>query len=217
MLDLEGRDLRVGAAKGRDTQGRGHKKMIESVLKTKEKREMMECGDDRTRDEDVCGRKQEHQREAGNLPGWQGNLLTGDVCNSLAKWNSHAELQPLLRKQEQESGGGGLSLGIPWSQQWACSSLLGSPWPGTLGSFEPHCNSHRSQMQTTFSIYGGWHFHSLWVLLLLFCFWAYLCIFTHLKQCFGLLATGKLQICPVVDSGQRGPRQPFPQVSDCFG
>lgn len=66
---LEGRDLRVGTAQGGDTQGRGHRKMIERVIKTQEKREMMECGEDRTRDEDVCGRKQEHQREAGNLPG----------------------------------------------------------------------------------------------------------------------------------------------------
>lgn len=66
---LEGRDLRVGAAQGGDTQGRGHGKMIERVIKTQEKREMMECGEDCTRDEDVCGRKQEHQREAGNLPG----------------------------------------------------------------------------------------------------------------------------------------------------
>lgn len=42
MLGLEGRDLRIGAAKGRDTHKRGHRKMIESVIKTKEKREMME-------------------------------------------------------------------------------------------------------------------------------------------------------------------------------
>lgn len=38
MLGLEGRDLRIGAAKGRDNQGRGHRKMIESVIKTKEKK-----------------------------------------------------------------------------------------------------------------------------------------------------------------------------------
>lgn len=69
MLGLEGRDLRIGAAKGRDTHGRGHWKMIESVIKTKEKKEMMECGEDRTRDEDVCGRERKHQREASNLPG----------------------------------------------------------------------------------------------------------------------------------------------------
>lgn len=69
MLGLEGKDLRAGPAKVRDTHGRGPRKMIEGVIKTKERREMMECGEDCARDEDVCGRKQEYQRETGNLPG----------------------------------------------------------------------------------------------------------------------------------------------------
>lgn len=43
MLEFKGRDPRVGTAKGRDARGRDHRKMIESVIKTKEKREMMEC------------------------------------------------------------------------------------------------------------------------------------------------------------------------------
>lgn len=69
MLEFKGREPRAGTAKGRDARGRDHGKMIERVIKTKEKREMMECREARSRDEDACGRKQEHQREAGNLPG----------------------------------------------------------------------------------------------------------------------------------------------------
>lgn len=69
MLEFKGREPRAGTAKGRDAWGRDHGKMIERVIKTKEKREMMECREACSRDEDACGRKQEHQREAGNLPG----------------------------------------------------------------------------------------------------------------------------------------------------